>query len=478
MGGTAGFEIEVRREGRWMIERIVEAEDQAVADLKRLAQDPSSEAVRIAHVTEHPNTGAEMRSIIKTLDLTTRAGVIAAAPVETAPLCASGDDLWSLQSRQAINQVLRPWLDHHHCTVIELLCLPSLMAKLEREDGLLSGAVSRIAAVQIRLHGGDPKDRAAALSRLITATRNRATGIRLEGLPSLDRATGLAPLGQAIARHAAPEDQVFALTTLIAKELGQHRTLDSKLTWLLEGASQEPARQYLAVYDHLIGDILNNASLVAQLLGPREDLRDALEALVSLALGEFDPKSMTIPEGEDGVLLTSLAEITATGMTSEIQSVLIHRVAGMLRSPQPFVRHGKGWGAFHRLITRTYGGMIDGPTPLLAQGFVDQAARIANAGGEAGIRGGLKRIAARMEHDWDLARFLIHFSQAPMGAGHQAQILEEAHDLLPMLGRPDLLARRFSGERSTTKAEQVLRREISNCPLFREHLIDRTGADG
>lgn len=281
------LEVQVCRGGRWTIESMAQNEKEAIEDAKRRVAMPGVEAVK---VTKEARTRFGQPAIV--FEQQGRSGdseIITIASIEAAPQkCEQPRDLFKGDARQTMAKLFKNYSSKMNITVSEVLYNARELKRVMEKDNLVSSAVSRVATLQSAGESAAvAKTRRDELFTMLDLVLAKANATEKLQLPSI-KALGFQALEQAVALQSSDPDEVEYLKRVaISRELIDERSflgkLDNVIRWV-EGAAPDVA---VAALDDFIADTLNDATLVQDLLGPRENLLAAILAMLDLLDGQM-----------------------------------------------------------------------------------------------------------------------------------------------------------------------------------------------
>jgi hypothetical protein len=331
LSSTRRYEVAARRGGRWIIDCLARNESEARTRADELYRDETIEAVRVVRA-RFGGDGTSFESVLLEQERPKRQGAppvhIAAAPSEAA-WCESLDDFYGRASRHAIARLLRNFLDRNGITPTELLHHQRYMRILERQENLQTQAVQRMAALQAKARGTEPRARADAIDRFVADAGARARdALASRAAPRLGE-EGIEPLIAAIAQFVTSEaDQAFYLRFAISVAWETNHGPAEKLAAVAKWAGA--AAMPVALVDELAAGLLGAASLIQEVLGAQSHLAAALGTLADLALGRAVEK---MPPA-----LEPFAEPFRAGSLPETRHVLVERIERELASEKPLSR--------------------------------------------------------------------------------------------------------------------------------------------
>lgn len=380
--GSANFEIQVMKAGRWVAESLRDGEDDARAIAKRLLANKSCEGARvIRNWMRGDGTMVESEVFCETREVRDDGQLRIANIEDVPPRCDSTRQYYALPSRMVMSRVFRPYLDQAILTPTELIHNYKELRRLQDKDTLVPSAVDRVAALQTKGTEQDPRERREEIFKSIDALAvraRRAEGIKLPKLNGSMHAmlTAVAPLAE------RDGDTDFLALVALSDELVQTRNWLGKLDRLCKLATGESEDGALALLDGVIADVLG-ASVVQEILGQLPGLGHAICAMLDLAEGRMDTA-----RSEAGEVAVQLNALLAAGKLPASRTCLIDRAHRQLRLASPLYRNDptKENDTFRLVVER-----LLGPTGLLggaesADALTIRQIRMVEEGGALGRR--------------------------------------------------------------------------------------------
>ncbi|MBP2291981.1 hypothetical protein [Azospirillum rugosum] len=417
---SASFEVQIYKVDHWVLDTRFDIEAEALSYARRILSGGKIEGVRVVRDWRRPDgrhveteIHAEFRAVSRT---------VAVAPLDEAPpVCTTVGDVYGVQSRMAINRLLRNYVERAVVTPTEVLHNHAELTRLLGIDGLVTGAVGRVAVLQAEQGAGDGRSRREALNGLLESVRDRAQrAATRKDLPAIT-ATGFRPMFDQLNSRLSAEERDFLARVVLSRELVQMRNWLAKLDFLGElvredgGLADEP----LTVVDGVIADVMGAPSVAQELLGMQGSLAEALCNLIDLARGRLAPGGRA--EDDRAVHLN---ELLAFHDLDETRLVILDLVRRQLKGTQPLYRHdpGKEREAFQAVLERVLSldGIVGGGP--MAEALVLRCLRFHEAGGATGRRQAIAEVAAGIPGANDRVRFLIALAGTELGRQHADDI--------------------------------------------------------
>jgi len=419
------YEVLTLAEKRWIIDSIVESEQQAIACAEALLKTDKFEAVKVMRERAMMDGFSTVKPIFEQArdNKPKQKEITLSTTPESDAWCETLEDFYGDNSRRAIGQILRAFLDRMAITPTELLHDFGYFKKLDAAGTLVGAAVYKIASVQAAARGVAVKERSDLLNSFVSkATARIRDAQSARGMPDLG-AAGLPGLFAAVARkipNAADRDFAIkrAVTRALSNVSGFGAKLDKVLTLFVDGLDG-PA---VALLDGLLADILGSATVIQDLLGRQPNLGGALLTLANLATGRHD--------GVIAGSLPALQPLNKLIIERELpacRAVLLERLRRELSGDKPLCRdQGQAQTAlFNSVVDRlkdARGGFIGG-IPM-AQAIATRSRRLKIVGGAEEVRFSSDDPAERLEQLLKLEKTTFGDTPKRIIATHMLEILE------------------------------------------------------
>ncbi|OIR09150.1 hypothetical protein GALL_87570 [mine drainage metagenome] len=406
MSRRTSYEVQILQDKHWIIQEVIEAEDEAVDFAESLVQKGNLDAVRVVRdFSRQDGTHSETVVMEKTGDGKGKPDT-AIALVQEAPLCHSADDFLGLSARLAFGRLARKYLDEMVLTPTELLHNAAEMKRFADKDRLLMTAVDSIATLQARQFGLEQKARRDALYKAWDQGLARARALAALKLPE-DKS--FAALRRLAPGQGAERD--YRLLTLMARRLIEQRAWLGKLDLLLGWSGEPEAAAERPLLDGVMADLLIPAQLVQDLLGFQPNLGMALGQICDLADGRAEAAKFA-PPGFAG-----LNALFAAGHLPQTRQVLLSRVARELRGANPLSRNepAQEYEMFSRLAHRLIGdtGMTGGPA--MAEALVQRYGQMVSVAGAGSTLRAVEGLLSSLNDCCRRVHLLLSLGESPLG---------------------------------------------------------------
>lgn len=297
------FEIQVRVQGRWRIEAMIDdqrdgkwfgktdfdaLERNAIGQANALLAGGRVEAVRVIRERARGDGFTTQTQVFEKAAPAEREKPLSVGRVEgTVEPCHSPVELYARPSCRVMGIVLRGFLDKFTITPLELLHHPPYMRKLsDNHAPVLQAAMHQVASLQTA--GDAPlKARLARLQELIDAAERRAREALAERkLPVLE-GNDLARLDARLQARFGGADARFWLCTVLTRALQGSSSYFGKLFVLLPCLQPTLSNELRGLVDEWAACCADSSQFIMDVLGPRGNLAAALVALADLADGKL-----------------------------------------------------------------------------------------------------------------------------------------------------------------------------------------------
>lgn len=423
----ARFEVQVQRDGRWVVEETEATEEGAIARANRFLQRGGCSAVRVVRDRLGRDTTVFEKQAGGGGSDSGRA--TPASPITEAADCAEVDDLTRLEARLTAAKVLRKWFDANHVTPLETLHSYRALARLMDTDApVYPSAVDRVATIQARRAGVDARERREVLFRLLEEAGRRTRAA--EGEKAI-RKLGLATFPKlcATAEKVAwiPQDRDVMIRVAVARDLiGQGGWLP-KLDALLGAVSAHGAAlaaDDLAILDGFIADVLASPKAIQDILGDRPNLARALLALIDIMEGKADADG-----GREVETVTVLRRLMAEGVLTAAWQVLRDRVVSEVQGTNPLSRNApeEEAAAFQELVDRIVGVRRLGEGADMARALTARCGRRFTEGGVAGQRRAIAAMGQIIGNKASRLRYLLDLLDGELEDACAADVARHVH---------------------------------------------------
>lgn len=387
---------------------------------------------------------------------------ITISPIEESSVCNKVDELSGFEARKTVGRLLRQYLDDRGLTALELLHDSSQIKMLSRMDMLYGQAVGRVASIQARMLGEDPRKRTDKLYKLVDQMTRRAGKVKDSGshLQTI-KDKGLQAALDGLGGKPSP----FLIGSVLAAFIGQQRDWRKKITLILDQLDNNPGGEAFRHLDEICGEIVDGADAIRDLLGPQPDLISALRMMAQLATGAY--KAGRNP----GSLLARLNGAMAARPMPVTRAVLLERVERALTGTQPLTRESDAADkpAFSDLMKDLIapGGLWGGVGISEA---VVRRVRVTLKTGDDDMtpREGIEILLLQLPNQAVKIGFLLDLSRSDFGVNHQTDVLTSLLALVQSISSLEELMPRGSSKETIAAAVNDLRGRIGDDALGQE----------
>lgn len=280
------FEVFLKKDDRWLLHMLCDAEDDAIAEAKHLLITDKTHDVKVVRLRTLAN-GVGSETVIYEQSRPVRAvkPLTVRTPVGEVALCERLEDFYTAEGRRTITQVLRDYLQRNNICTSELLHSYSHMRKMQDVQGLINAALHRVAGAQAGISGETPKQRLNLLDGLMGQAQQKARAFAAERGSYPDfKGEDLAGFSNHILDRASLDLHDYVLNSLVTVWLFDFRSLLAKVEALAQLAAVNVENGLVRQVDALLADMLAFADVVQELLAPQPNLGEALMRLGDVVL--------------------------------------------------------------------------------------------------------------------------------------------------------------------------------------------------
>lgn len=155
--GRASFEIQLYRDGRWVIVDTIPDEEAARRKAKDLLGQKGTQGVRILKEATFGSGSSRESEIFKQMKEAEKGDDFTITPVDQAPLCEKVADYYQTAARTTMARIFSRYLEKHEMTPMELLHSHKNLKRMLNIDTMVPSAVDKIASLHARVTGGDAR---------------------------------------------------------------------------------------------------------------------------------------------------------------------------------------------------------------------------------------------------------------------------------------------------------------------------------
>ncbi|HLN24939.1 MAG TPA: hypothetical protein VK558_13265 [Patescibacteria group bacterium] len=424
--GRASFEVQVFKEDHWVTEEVRETESSARSVARTIFSRRSCQGVRIIKNWERSD-GLVTESVIFSEQREPEAPQVSIVPIEAAPVCRKTSDYYRLESRITINRLFRKYLEKVYLTPTELIHNYKALQKVQQVDTLFPAAVDRVATIQARAVGDEPKGRRDEVFRSVAQMTQKAR--KAEEHPQLPTLKG-GDFNRVVERveQIAPPDEVdYYSLVVLSRDLVQHRNWLGKLERLVQLTDPDKREDVLALIDGVVADLVGVPSALQDILGYQKNLAQALCSIADLCEGRFVSEKSDAREQ-----IAVLGPLIAQGRMGETRKALIERLQIQLSSAQPLNRHNpeQERDAFREVANRMFrsDGFLGGPNTAAA--LTRRFSFMLEGGGKAALPNAIGGVITAMPDTQFRIAYLTELAASELGTELSNEIFGQLRHLL------------------------------------------------
>jgi hypothetical protein len=328
MGTQVHFEIfrRVGAKGGWVMHDVLSNRERAVEMAQDLMASEKATGVKVVKETYNDETGDYLS--LKIFE-EGHNQVKVEANAEDAPHalpCFKPDDLYSYPARATMARLLVDFLARNKVTITELIHRADLLEKLEATGTLLQHAIQKVAVAQASTTSTPVQQIVKSLNELTTQAFHRVYRDQRKGLFPDPSPEQFGELARSLASNA---EASYIFNASLARSLKDAGGWDDKVHLLLIVMSKAPAEEaprklVMGAIGAILAELLNGSAALHELMGPAENLAQALRQLIDLFLGK--------PVNGARAGLVALAAHIAADDLPEAQTALANRILAELKS--------------------------------------------------------------------------------------------------------------------------------------------------
>ncbi len=318
----------VGAKGGWSLHEVVSSRDIALTMAQELMTGEQATGVKVVKETYNDETGDYLT--LKIFEDGHNQMRVAPAQEEaphTLP-CFKPDDLYSYHARATMSRLLIEYLARNKITITELIHRADMLEKLEATGTLLQHAIQKVAVAQAATTTTGVQKIIKSLNELTTQAFNRVYRDQRKGLFPDPRSDQFSELAQQLSVQG---DAAYVFNGALARHLKEAKGWDEKVLMLIaimeNAPSQDaPRNLVLSSVDAILSEILGGSAALHELIGPAENLGQALNHLVTLFLGKMPSEEST------GKGLVALSHHFAADNLPEARTAIANRIIAEFKS--------------------------------------------------------------------------------------------------------------------------------------------------
>jgi len=423
VGGNENFEIQVRRDGRWITESARDSEAAARQLAKEFLKNKNCAGARVVGNRSFRDGSTDEEVIFERTQDVNSEKPVRIIPLDTAPqLCETPKDFFSLESRITLNRVLRIYFEGVSLTPTEVLHSHRELQRLYDKDSLVPSAVSHIAKLQTAGSKKPTRERQDEIYAILDQIMAQAERAASQKLPKITAAFSQTLAGVSGIGGETPE---YLAMVALSRDLIGINSWVGKLDRLCKLALAESDPKAVLLLDTVIADVLG-ANVIQEVLGWKRSLGSAIIGMVDLADGRFE-----IEESDAKETVELLNRLLADNALPASRHVILERAMRQLKSSAPLYRSDpeKEMEEYQRVLMRLLepGKIISGA--YAAEALTVRGNQFIEQGGATGRRAA---IGATVNALPDRARgimYLAELSNTDFADGHLDDIVKQLDDV-------------------------------------------------
>ena len=318
----------VGAKGGWSLHEVVTSRDVALAMAQELMAGEKATGVKVVKETYNDETGDFLT--LKIFEEGHNQIKIAPAQ-EDAPHtlpCFKPEDLYSYHARATMSRLLIDYLSRNKITITELIHRADMLEKLEATGTLYQFAIQKVAVAQAATTTTGVQQIIKSLNELTTQAFHRVYRDQRKGLFPNPEAHQFADLARSLSGQG---NAAYIFNGALARHLKEAKGWDEKVLMLITimenaPAEEEPRQLVLSAIDAVLAETLGGSAALHELMGPAENLGQALNNLVTLFLGK-EPEAEARGKG-----LAALTQHFAADTLPEARTAVANRVIAEFKS--------------------------------------------------------------------------------------------------------------------------------------------------
>jgi len=330
MGREIHYEVfrRVGARGGWTLHEVAASRELAIAMAQDLMASEKATGVKVVKETYNEDTGDFLT--LKIFEEGHNQVKITPAQ-EDAPHalpCFKPDDLYTYHARATMSRLITDFLSRNRITITELIHRADMLEKLEATGTLYQHAVQKIAVAQAASTTTPVQQIVKSLNELTTQAFHRVYRDQRKGLFPNPNPHQFAELARQLACQG---DGAYVFNGALAQHLKDSKGWDEKVLMLITimekpPAEEAPRKMVLSSVDAILAEILNGSAALHELMGPVENLGQALNNLVTLFLGK-EPAELARGKG-----LAALTHHFAADNLPEARTAVANRIIAEFKS--------------------------------------------------------------------------------------------------------------------------------------------------
>lgn len=392
--GRASFELQIYKDGRWVINDTIPDEEAARRKAKDLLAQKGIEGVRILKESMFGGGSSRESEIFKQMKEAEKGDDFTITPVTQAPLCEKVADYYQTTARTTMARLFSRYLEKHEMTPMELLHSHKNLKRMLNIDSMVPSAVDKIASLHARVTGTDARQRKEIIYAAVEQISKRAREVDSRELPELKGSTLDELLRRIDARFADAEERNYMAHVAFVRTSINWSGWLGKMSELLPMAQSQKDERARAMIDDMLADILVAKTVIKDVIGVSKHLGDAVMRILDLIEGKCKPTKFAVED-----LVGLLNQLFAADLLPRCKNILFERLERDLDSAVRLtnsedVNADKQF--FDTILDRvvTDHGVVGGSA--VALGLTARWARLSNIGGATGRKRALEGVRDKL----------------------------------------------------------------------------------
>lgn len=327
---SSHYEVLGRQSSSWIVQRVCDDKKSAIESASSLFKELSLKAVKVLKVSyEGEEPGFKDKEVF--FEGEREPANSKQTDIELIkPICQQASDLYRLESRRAIYNLLKNPLNGWKIVPLELLYHAENLQRLNDAGQVLQGAVQKVAISQIPKTGQKVSERVLDLYSLTNEILRDLKVQRQKDDFILVTDENLEELFEE-AKQA--DDVDIAFMTAFCRFLRPIDTLDLKFEKILQLIADNDDLDVLGFLDKFLADFLNLTDRLKQLIGDSENLGEGILRILDFALGQAKPSD------DCHSAFARINELLQRKQLPQTQRALIHKVKTTIKGNASFVKN-------------------------------------------------------------------------------------------------------------------------------------------
>ncbi|WP_135079253.1 hypothetical protein [Terasakiella sp. SH-1] len=319
------FVIQVKNGTRWSMYGSKDSEKEAVKQARQLLKQQQVDEAKIIKKGDGADIVVydENQNSVKK-----KAGV---GYIETSPVYKTVDDLFTPQSIEALNKILREYCDQMVLSATELLHTTAAIEKFQ-DNNLSASVFNRLAILQAEQIKGNEIEQQNLIDDLFSAAKKKTMMGGFDDISEKGLNDHLAQIGD-----LSTPDVRYRLNLSLSKITTRAPAWESKMSVLFDLLGEEIEPEDLhdntkTFLDELFAEWFMFPTLIQEMLGQQPDRYNAIDVLTKLCIAKYEARKWDTPG------LIGVARLMCKLPMPKSRKRLANRVEHMLRNRSALTR--------------------------------------------------------------------------------------------------------------------------------------------